>query len=226
MPQEINYGIIGYKGRLGSEVQNLFNEKGHRLVFKSDIEGEEHKSNPQVIIDCSLPDAFNKNIELVEKFNLPFIIAVTGLNERNIDRLKKISEKIPVVQSFNFSVGIQVLLSLTRTASTLLKDWDVEISETHHRMKKDRPSGTAKMIKDIFDKRDVNVSSLRLGGVPGDHNVEFGGMGETLTISHHAISRRTFAEGILKSAEFILKKKNGFYTFTDVVFGNQKENLK
>jgi 4-hydroxy-tetrahydrodipicolinate reductase len=219
MSLEIKYGLIGYKGRLGSEVQTLFTEKGHRLVFKSDIDGEEHDSDPQLIIDCSLPDAFDKNIRLAEKFNTPFIIAVTGLSEKNLDGLRKLAEKVPVVQSFNFSVGIQVLLNLTRTASNLLQDWDVEISEIHHRMKKDRPSGTAKMIKNIFNEREVNVSSLRLGGVPGDHTVEFGGMGETLTISHHAISRRTFAEGILKSAEFILSRKNGFYTFTDVIFG-------
>jgi len=126
------------------------------------------------------------------------------------------------VQSFNFSVGIQVLLNLTETVSGFLKDWDVEITETHHRMKKDKPSGTAKMIQKIFKDKNVNVSSLRLGGVPGDHSVEFGGMGETLKITHHAISRRTFAEGILKSAEFVLNKKNGFYSFTDVVFGTKK----
>lgn len=219
MPVEIKYGLIGYKGRLGSEVQNLFDEKGHTLVFRSDIDGEERESDPQVIIDCSLPDAFNNNMRLVEKFSAPFIIAVTGLDEKNLDSLRKLAEKVPVVQSFNFSVGIQVLLSLTRTASELLRDWDVEITETHHRMKKDKPSGTAKMIKNIFGDREVNVSSLRLGGVPGDHKVEFGGMGETLAINHHAISRRTFAEGILKSAEFIIGKKNGFYTFTDVIFG-------
>lgn len=219
MSLEIKYGLIGYKGRLGSEVQNLFSEKGHQIVYKSDIDREEHESDPQIIIDCSLPEAFDKNIRMVEKFNTPFIIAVTGLSEKNLDGLRKLSEKVPVVQSFNFSVGIQVLLNLTRTASNLLKDWDVEISEIHHRMKKDRPSGTAKMIKNIFNDREVNVSSLRLGGVPGDHTVKFGGMGETLSISHHAISRRTFAEGILKSAEFIVSRKNGFYTFTDVIFG-------
>ncbi len=219
MKKKINYGLIGYKGRLGSEVRDLFTESGHTLVYSSDLDGIDQNGNPDVIIDCSLSDAFNDNIKIIKKIQAPLIIAVTGLSDDNISSLKKMAESIPVVQSFNFSVGIQVLLNLAKTASSLLKDWDIEISEIHHRMKKDKPSGTAKMIKNIFKDRDVNVSSLRLGGVPGDHSVEFGGMGETLKITHHAISRRTFAEGILKSAEFILEKKNGFYTFTDVVLG-------
>lgn len=224
MQKVIDYGLIGYKGRLGSEVNSVFTEAGHKLVFTSDIDGENEKSKPQVLIDCSLPEAFENNVGLVRKFNAPFIIAATGLSEHQLEALKVLSKKIPVVQSFNFSVGVQVLLNLTKIASGLLKDWDVEITETHHRMKKDKPSGTAKMLKEVFKGRDVNVSSLRLGGVPGDHSVEFGGMGETLKISHHAISRRTFAEGILKSAEFILNKQNGLYSFSDVLFG--PENRK
>ncbi len=223
MVQTIKYGIIGYKGRLGGEVNKLFIEKGHQLVFSSDIDGDKAEGSPQVIIDCSLPEAFEHNIEVVRKYKSPLIIAVTGLSESDLKVLKELSTTVPVIQSYNFSVGIQVLLNLTKIASDLLKDWDVEITETHHRMKKDKPSGTARMIRDIFSGREVNVSSLRLGGVPGDHSVEFGGMGEILKISHHAISRRTFAEGILKSAEFILNKQNGFYTFTDVVFVNNNQ---
>ncbi len=222
MQNIFEYGLIGYKGRLGNEVKNLFSEKGHKMVFSSDVDGENETGKPQVMIDCSLPEALDNNIRVVQKFNTPFIVATTGLNEKQLEALSKLSEKIPVVQSFNFSIGIQVLLNLTKTASALLKDWDVEITETHHRLKKDKPSGTAKMIQKIFNDKNVNVSSLRLGGVTGDHSVEFGGMGEILKITHHAISRRTFAEGILKSAEFVLNKKNGFYSFTDVVFGTKK----
>lgn len=218
MQQIIKYGLLGYKGRLGSEVKNLFTEKGHQLVYSSDLNDDNKEDTPQVIIDCSLPEAFESNMQIVKNYKLPLIVAVTGLSDKNMKELKTLSENIPVVQSYNFSIGIQVLLNLTKVASGLLKEWDVEITETHHRMKKDKPSGTARMIKDLFRDRDINVSSLRLGGVPGDHTVEFGGMGETLKISHHAISRRTFAEGILKSAEFILTKPNGFYSFTDVVF--------
>jgi 4-hydroxy-tetrahydrodipicolinate reductase len=124
-----------------------------------------------------------------------------------------------VVQSYNFSIGIQILLQLTKEANDKLPDWDVEISETHHRFKKDKPSGTAKMLDEIFKDKKVNTSSFRLGDIPGDHSVNFANLGEVLSINHRALSRRTFAEGILKSADFALTKGNGFYSFTEVVFG-------
>ena len=216
----MNYGVVGASGRMGSEVINVFNEKKHKLVFAYDIEGVWKNEKPEVLIDCSLPEVFEKSIGYACDFNIPFIIATTGLSQDQLDLLEKHSKQFPVVQSYNFSIGIQVLLKLTDFAKKNLEGWDVEISETHHRFKKDKPSGTAKMIQSLFNE-DVNTSSLRLGSVPGDHSVSFGGLGEILTISHRALSRRTFAEGILKSAEFAYKKKNGFYTFTDVVFGRE-----
>ena len=215
----MNYGVIGASGRLGSEVIKLFEEKNHKLVFAYDLEGEWRNENPDLLIDCSLPEVFNTSIDYACELSKPFIIATTGLTEDSIKVMKKHSKQFPIVQSFNFSIGIQMLLKITKTANEKLRDWDVEITETHHRFKKDKPSGTAKMIQNIFEGKKINTSSLRLGNVPGDHSVSFGGAGEVITISHRALSRRTFAEGILLSAQFIANKKNGFYSFTDVVFG-------
>jgi len=215
----MKYGVIGASGRLGSEVIKLFEEKNHKLVFAYDLEGEWRNENPDLLIDCSLPEVFSTSIDYACEMNKPFIIATTGLTEDNVKVMKKHSKQFPIVQSFNFSVGIQMLLKLTETANEKLKDWDVEITETHHRFKKDKPSGTAKMIQNVFDGREINTSSLRLGNVPGDHSVSFGGLGEVITISHRALSRRTFAEGILLSAQFVINKKKGFYSFRDVVFG-------
>ena len=217
----MKYGLIGATGRLGKEVVNVFAEHNHELVFTYDLTGEWIETEPEIIIDASLPEVFNDSVEFVEQFKVPLIIATTGLNDDNLKELKKISETYPVVQSYNFSLGIQVLLQLTKLANEKLPDWDVEISETHHRFKKDKPSGTAKMMQGIFGDKEVNTSSLRLGNVPGDHAVNFAGLGEVLSVSHRATSRRTFAEGILKSAEFAMKKENGFYSFTDVVFGSK-----
>jgi len=211
-------GIIGASGRLGSEVVKLFNEKDHQIVFAYDLDGEWKNDKPEVLIDCSLPKVFDKSIDYACDFNVPFVIATTGLTDNNLELMKSYSKKFPIVQSYNFSVGIQVLLKLTETANVRLPDWDVEISETHHRFKKDKPSGTAKMMQKIFRGKEINTSSLRLGNVPGDHAVSFGGLGEVLTISHRALSRRTFVEGILLSAQFVVNKKSGFYSFTDVVF--------
>ena len=214
----MKYGVIGASGKLGKEVVNVFAELDHELVFTFDILGEWIQSEPEILIDCSLPDVFDKTLNFTKKFKIPIIVAPTGLTEKNISDLIEYSKMKPVIQSYNFSIGIQILLQLTKKANELLPDWDVEISETHHRFKKDKPSGTAKMLQDIFKDKKVNTSSFRLGNVPGDHKVNFAGLGEVISLEHRALSRRTFAEGILLSAEFALKKKNGFFSFTDVVF--------
>jgi 4-hydroxy-tetrahydrodipicolinate reductase len=218
MNRKIKYGLIGASGRLGQEVKTVFSEHGHKLVFQFDVKGEKKEDVPEILIDCSLPEVLSKTIFYVNTFSTSLIIASTGLSKNQFDELRQLSKQVPIVQSYNYSLGIQVMLKLTEIATTKLNDWDVEIAETHHRFKKDKPSGTAKMIQEKLNKTNVNISSLRLGNVPGNHTVSFGGLGEVLSITHSATSRRTFAEGILKSAEFIQDKDNGFYTFTDVVF--------
>jgi len=187
----MKFGIIGASGRLGSEVDKLFKEKDHQIVFAYDLDGEWKNEKPEVLIDCSLSTVFDKSIGYARDFNVPFVIAATGLTDDNLELIKNYSKKFPIVQSYNFSVGIQVLLKLTETARVKLPDWDVEITETHHRFKKDKPSGTAKMIQKIFKGKEVNTSSLRLGNVPGDHSVSFGGLG-SCTITKN-ICRRYFA---------------------------------
>lgn len=218
----MKYGLIGETGRLGSEVKSIFSENDEELVFTYSLDGESISKKPEIIIDCSLPDVFATTVKHVKEFGVPLIIATTGLNTGHINELYKLAKRVPVIQSYNFSVGIQILLKLTEEVNNLVPDWDVEVTETHHRFKKDKPSGTAKMIEKIFGDRIINTSSLRLGNIPGDHVVNFGGLGEVLSVSHRAISRRTFAEGIYRSAQFALNVKPGFYTFTDVIF--DKEN--
>jgi 4-hydroxy-tetrahydrodipicolinate reductase len=218
MAKKFKYGLIGSSGRLGLEVKNIFSENGNELVYSYALEGESKISKPDVIVDCSLPDVFNKTTSMVKEYEVPLVMATTGLSAEQIQKLKDIGNIIPVVQSFNYSIGIQILLKLASIAHEKLPDWDVEIEETHHRFKKDKPSGTAKMIQNIFNGKEVNVSSLRLGNIAGDHTVHFGGLGEVISIKHSATSRRTFAEGILKAAEFIIEKENGFYTFSDVIW--------
>jgi len=214
----INYGLIGSNGRLGCEVAALLSQNGFNLTFEYNKDFVKSDEKPQLIIDCSLPEVFPKTIEFVIQYNTPLIIATTGLSDDNFEELKKISECVPVVQSFNFSVGIQIMLKLVNEVKKIVPDWDNEISEVHHRFKKDKPSGSALMIKNALGKEDVNISSLRLGNVAGVHTISFGGLGEVLSITHDATSRRTFAEGILRSANYVINKKPGLYSFTDVIF--------
>lgn len=211
----MKYGIIGRSGRMGSEVDKLFKEKAHELVFSYDETGEFYEEVPGVLIDFSSPAVFDKVVEYTKRFMTPLIIGTTGLTEGNFETLRELSKELPVVQSYNFSMGIQILLKLVEFTNEHLPDADVEIIEIHHRFKKDKPSGTAKMIKEVLNK-DVNISSLRLGNVSGDHAVLFGNLGEVITISHRALSRRTFAEGVLRSAEFVLNAKPKLYTFSEV----------
>ena len=218
-----NYGVFGFSGRLGREVVSLFKENCYKMVYGRDDTEEIKDSNPSFLIDCSLAVCFDENLEIAEKFSVPLIVAITGLTEQQMQKLKLFSAKIPVVQSNNFSYGIQVMLNLVKNADERLKDWDVEVTEVHHRFKKDKPSGTAEMLKNAIKKENINISSLRLGNVFGEHTVKFGGLGEVISITHSATSRRTFAEGILKSAQFIIDKQNGFYSFSNVVNNNFKK---
>jgi len=214
-----NYGVFGFSGRLGGEVVDVFQENGYKLVYGRDDKEEINEGSPSFLIDCSLAVCFDENLEVAEKFGVPLIVATTGLSDQHLQKLKQLSKKIPVVQSNNFSYGIQVMLNLIKNAEEKLESWDVEITETHHRFKKDKPSGTAEMLKNALKKDNINISSLRLGNVFGEHTVKFGGLGEVITLTHSATSRRTFAEGIFKSALFIINKQNGFYSFSDVVNG-------
>jgi 4-hydroxy-tetrahydrodipicolinate reductase len=214
----MKYGIIGASGKMGKEIRGVFDEAGHSCVYTYDIEGETQTDIPEVIIDFSLPVVFPKTIEIVKKLKSALIMGTTGLGAEQLSQIQELSKDVPVVQSFNYSVGIQLLLQCIEKVKGQVDGWDVEITETHHRFKKDKPSGTAIMMKQALGK-DVPISSLRLGGVAGEHNIYFGGLGETLTLSHTALSRRTFAEGALKSALFVEKKKNGIFTFRDVMAG-------
>jgi len=215
--ENIKYGLLGSTGKLGKEVQNVFAEHQYQLVYELSLEGETQIAVPQILIDCSLPENFENTVALAKKFKCPLIIATTGLTSAQMEVLKTLAETVPVVQSYNYSLGIQILLKLTKEVQKYVDDWDIEISETHHRFKKDKPSGTAIMIRNAVEKEGVNISSLRLGNVFGEHTVSFGGLGEVLSISHSASSRRTFAEGIFRSVQFLLKKKNGLFSFTDVI---------
>lgn len=214
--KKIRYGIIGASGKMGKEIENVFAEAGNECVFKFDIEGENTKQKPELLIDFSLPIVFGKTIEYAKSINIPLVIGTTGLSSQQLRSLYELSKKVAVVQSYNFSIGIQLLLKCIETIKKDVDGWDIEIEETHHRFKKDRPSGTAIMIKSNLSE-NIPISSLRLGNVPGIHTVQFGSLGEVLKIEHQALSRRTFADGVLKSAHFVIKKKKGLYSFKDVI---------
>jgi 4-hydroxy-tetrahydrodipicolinate reductase len=219
--KNFKYGIVGASGKMGKEIESVFSESKNLCVFKYDLDGEELTDKPELLIDFSLPEVFTKSIHYAKSFSIPLIIGTTGLSIQQLNELKELSKKVPVIQSYNFSIGVQLLLKCIESIKNEISEWDIEIVETHHRFKKDKPSGTAIMIKNALNDK-VPISSLRIGSVAGTHTVNFGSLGEILKLEHQALSRRTFADGVLKSAYYILTKQNGFYSFKDVI--NNKIN--
>lgn len=212
----MRFGVVGFKGKMGKVILDVFSNDGHTPVLLIDKDEIIEEDFPEVIIDFSTPDALEKTSSYCEKYNSNLVIGTTALTEKHLKILENLSKKVAVVQSYNFSIGINILLELLEKATKMLNDWDCEITEIHHSKKKDKPSGTAILLKNALN-REVEIHSLRLGGIPGDHTVLFSNEGELIEIKHRAISRKVFALGALKAAKFILNKKSGFYTFKDII---------
>lgn len=213
MALDVPYGVVGYTGRMMREVMAV---AGGKPVLRVWDVGEECDSSPKVIFDFSYFGVLPHTVELARKHKSALVVGTTALREEHIALLHEVSAEIPVVQSFNFSIGIAIMAMILREYGPMLSDWNAEIAEMHHIHKKDAPSGTAILLEKALGRK-VPMHSYRLGGLPGDHTAIFGNEGETLSISHHAINRGVFAIGAVKAAQFALTKKNGFYTFEDVI---------
>ena len=212
----MNYGIVGYSGRMGQEIAKAFDGAGHACVLTSDLEGVRCNGRPEVVVDFSSYKALPQTLALCREHGAGLVIGTTALREEDFRGLKALGGDFPVVQSFNFAIGVNILRMLLREAAPMMSDWDLEICEIHHNKKKDAPSGTAILLREATG-RDCPTHSLRLGGIPGDHSVYFANEGELLTFAHRALSRSVFALGALKAALFAQSAKAGFYSFEDVL---------
>lgn len=215
----MRYGLIGSSGRMGKEIIETF--KGHDLVLEVSDTGIFRHGEPEIIIDFSNREALKTAIEMAYQFGAGIVTGTTALNQSDIVDLRRLAEKVPVVQSFNFSTGINLLRMILKEYSSLLEEFEAEIIEVHHSAKKDAPSGTAIMLKESVG-RDLPIHSVRTGGIPGDHRVFFANEGEVIEISHRVISRKVFAIGALKAAMFCAERENGFYSYEEVVRWMQK----
>jgi len=204
---------------MGKEIIEVF--KGHDLVLEVNDTGIFRHGEPEVIVDFSNREVLKTTIELAAQFGAGVVIGTTALSQSDFATLKTLSQKVPVVQSYNFSTGINILKMILREFSPLLEGFEAEVIETHHSGKKDAPSGTALMLKDATG-RDLPIHSLRVGGVPGDHSIVFANEGEVIEITHRAISRKVFAIGALTAARFCLEHEKGFYSFEEVIKWTQK----
>ena len=177
----------------------------------------------QVAVEFTEPSAAVANIVATLKSGIPVVAGTTGWYDRLTEVSKVATESgTALLWSPNFSLGVNVLIELSRHAGTLMRDlreFDAHIVETHHAKKKDAPSGTAiaiaKAASDGLD-RPVSTTSVRVGAVPGTHELIFDGAFEQLTLSHVARDRRVFAEGALAAAEWLIGKR-GVFTMRDVL---------
>ncbi len=212
--------LIGGRGRMGSAVAEVLREKGYDFFIIGREDDFSRYREADLLIEFTSRDATASHIERVMEEPRPYIIGTTGLTDDDVELLRRLSEKVPVLLSYNFSIGINVLLKFLGSIASSLEGYDVAIVEKHHRFKKDKPSGTARLLESAIREGanvPVDVHALRMGGIFGEHTVIFASQGEVIEITHRALSRRVFAEGVIRAIEFIRDKEKGFYTMGDVI---------
>ena len=253
--------ICGYSGKMGQAVMRAakndsecevvagvdinFSEKSELPVYKNI---NEVKERADVVIDFSNPAAFDGLIEYSKNTNTPVVICTTGLSSDQMEKMKYVSEVLPVFYSRNMSLGVNLLVELSKiTAKILGSNFDIEIIEKHHNQKIDAPSGTALMLAEeiseeipngveyIYDrtktrksrsKSEIGIHSVRGGTIVGDHDVIFAGEKEVVVLSHHAESREIFANGAIKAAKFLVSQESGFYTMKDIINNTLNLNVR
>ncbi len=259
--------VAGAAGKMGGRITALtkdypdlklvgaFERKGHEALGKDigeiigagkiDIFLQDDLSKiidtTDVVISFTSPEASLEHLSIASNKKKAVVIGTTGFSKDAVESIKGMSQLVPVVLAPNMSVGVNLLFKVLKDITKVLgDDFDIEIVESHHRLKKDAPSGTAiKMAQVIAEsinrnldevavyarkgligertKKEIGIQTVRAGDIVGEHTVLFGGLGERIEITHKASSRDTFARGALKAAAWIHNKPAGLYDMMDVL---------
>lgn len=200
----------------------------------------EYAGSADVVVDFSSPAALDALLSWCKAKNVPVILCSTGYSPEQLDTIKAASAEMPIFKSANMSLGINVLTTLIKRAAEIMGEtFDIEIVEKHHNQKKDAPSGTAIMLADAVkeglnyepeyvydrstvrqprDKKEIGISAVRAGTIPGEHTVIFAGTDEVIEFKHTAYSREIFAAGAVKAAKFMAGiTAPGMYDMSDVL---------
>jgi 4-hydroxy-tetrahydrodipicolinate reductase len=256
---DIKVIVCGARGRMGQEVVSLIQEKrGWELIGA--IESPEHPElgieilkglritsnlrealqKDSVIIEFTNPSATLDHLQIARENRLAMVIGTTGFKSSQLKEIKEASRVVPILLSPNMSVGINLLFILAKEIAQILRNFDKEIIEVHHRLKQDAPSGTAYRIAQILAevegkdlsqiatfgrkgikgerrREEIGIHSIRGGTIVGEHTVIFAGEDERLEITHRAESRKIFARGALMGARFIIQKDKGLYDLQDAL---------
>lgn len=218
--------LVGAAGRMGKTIVDLAkNDPKIDIVAQCDVGDaiEPAMKNSDVAIDFSHPDAIEEICRAALQHRQPLVIGTTGHSAGQRSAIEKAAKSLPIVFASNFSVGVNALFALThKTAEILGREFRAEIVETHHRTKKDAPSGTAKTLSAILSKarktdEQIPIQSIREGDMVGEHTVIFSGPGERLELIHRAGSREIFARGALRAAQWVISKPSALYSMQDVL---------
>lgn len=234
--------VFGINGKIGRLLAQSCRDYGYEITAGFDTEqlGDiptyqdvTKVSEPfDVIIDFSRPQCLTPMIALVTAKPVPVVIATTGYNDSELFSIRMMSKRVPVFMSSNMSIGIAAVKAAAKAAQAVLGDkFDIEIVEKHHNQKVDSPSGTALMLADalapsekhVIDRMgkrnhgELGITSVRGGSVVGEHEIGFYGEDEIVTVSHSARSRKLFAAGAFKAADFVLNAKPALYDMDDIV---------
>ena len=227
----LRIALVGY-GRMGKAIDAISDEHGCRVVERLDIhnnrngEGLESSSlnDVDVAIEFSLPESVVSNVTKLAARGINVIIGTTGW-EKDEPVLRRLVEEnhIGVVHAANFSLGVNLFEAIVERSAKLFaqhEDFGAWIHEGHHDAKKDAPSGTALALKNSMQKigypREIDISSTRAGKLPGIHTVGYDGPFDTITLTHTARDRATFARGALEAARWVTNKQ-GWFTMRNVL---------
>ncbi|MED5454635.1 MAG: 4-hydroxy-tetrahydrodipicolinate reductase [Verrucomicrobiota bacterium] len=236
--------INGSKGRMGQALNDCADVNPDIEITAGIDVGDNLAdviSDADVVIEFSFHEITRDVAKLCAKNKKALVIGTTGHSAEDKDAIIKLKSEIPIVWASNFSTGVNTLFWLTRKATQVLgADFDLEVIEMHHRLKKDSPSGTAATLSEILAEvrkvslekeirhgrqgivgertdSEIGMHSLRGGDVVGDHTVVYAGNGERLELSHKAASRNTFANGALRAAIWACGQSPGLYNMEDVL---------
>lgn len=216
--------IHGANGRMGQSLARLAQANPLLRIVAStgraDLGRLSAAPDFDVAIDFSSPEGFDAILALCIERKKALVSGTTGLAEPQFNALETAGVLIPVLWASNYSLGVAVLSQLTAQAGRWLKQWNIDIIESHHVHKKDAPSGTALSLGQVAhgaSGTEPNYHSLRCGDVVGEHTVQFTGLGERIELTHRATNRDIFAQGALFAAEKISAKMNGHYQFADLL---------
>ena len=242
--------INGYSGAMGKVLTKCVMEDNElELVCassKDSLDGVPFKTyskmmdieeNADVIIDFSHHSAINDVLAYATKTKTPLVIATTGFNDEELEKIQDASTIIPIFHSSNMSLGVNVLVKLVKEAAKALNGFDIEIIEKHHNKKLDSPSGTAVMIangvKEVLDNsefiygrhgrsekrssNEVGIHAIRGGTIVGEHTTIFAGHDEIIEIKHTAQSKDIFAKGAITAAKFLVNQDAGYYNMNNIL---------